>query len=81
MRRRWKLLLAALPLLAGWCCLFVGRYGVSGREVMSTLLSLAGLPVGQVSRESAVVVLQLRLPRIVAAAFVGAGLAASGAAF
>lgn len=45
------------------------------------LLHSLGLRDGYFDSRSVTVVLQLRLPRIIAAAFVGAGLAASGAAY
>lgn len=73
------LFLLPLPFLIG--SLFLGRYPVSGGEVWQALLQFCGLGGTEVSSESYAVVTQLRLPRILASAFVGAGLAASGAAF
>ncbi|WP_242941690.1 FecCD family ABC transporter permease [Parasporobacterium paucivorans] len=61
--------------------LFVGRYRVSACDVVQSLVSAIGLGRFELSREAFAVVSQLRLPRIVAAAFVGGGLAASGTAF
>lgn len=56
--------------------LFFGRFAMSPSEVLSALFRPS-----TVSRAFAVTVWQLRLPRALAAAFVGASLAASGAAF
>ena len=70
------IMLIILPLLAVFISLFFGRYHLSLSEVMLSLFS----PV-KVSDAARVAVLQLRLPRAVAAAFVGASLAVSGAAF
>lgn len=78
--RHWlPLLLLPLPFMI--LSLFMGRYAVSGGEVLGSLLRLLGLDAIPVSSESYAVVTQLRLPRIIAAAFIGAGLSASGAAF
>jgi len=71
-----RILLAVLPLLAIFISLFFGRYHLSLSEVVFSILR-----PGAVSAASRVTVLQLRLPRAIAAAFVGASLAVSGAAF
>ena len=83
-RKGWKfwlpLLLLPLPFMV--LSLFVGRYSVSGGEVLSALLHFCGFSSDAgVSRNSFAVVIHLRLPRIIAGAFVGAGLSVSGAAF
>ena len=82
-QRGWKfwalLLLIPLPFMV--LSMFLGRYSVGGREVLTVLLRFFGLTSETVSRESFAVVTQLRLPRIIAGAFVGAGLSVSGAAF
>ena len=71
-----KILLLVLPLLAVFISLFFGRYSVSLSEVI-----LSFIKPESVSLASRVTVLHLRLPRAIAAAFVGASLAVSGAAF
>lgn len=71
-----KVLLVFLPLLAIFTSLFFGRYHLSLGEVIFSIFR-----PGAVSPASRVTVLQLRLPRAIAAAFVGASLAVSGAAF
>ncbi|MBR3620851.1 MAG: iron chelate uptake ABC transporter family permease subunit, partial [Clostridia bacterium] len=70
------ILLFVLPLAAVFVSLFFGRYHLSFSEVVFSLIR-----PDTVSAASRVTVLQLRLPRAVAAAFVGASLAVSGAAF
>ena len=71
-----KALLLILPLAAVIVSLFFGRYPISLREVVFSLFGSQ-----DVALTSRVTVLQLRLPRAIAAAFVGASLAVSGAAF
>jgi iron complex transport system permease protein len=71
-----KALLLFLPLAAVIVSLFFGRYPISLREVVFSLFGSQ-----DVALTSRVTVLQLRLPRAIAAAFVGASLAVSGAAF
>ena len=71
-----KALLLILPLAAVLVSLFFGRYPISLREVVFSLFGSQ-----DVALASRVTVLQLRLPRAIASAFVGASLAVSGAAF
>ncbi len=71
----------ALPLVCVFASLFCGRYALTLPEVCQALVSwLPGGPAA-VTPESATLVLQVRLPRALAAAAVGAALSASGAAF
>ena len=72
----WVFTLFASPVLAVLISLFVGRYSLDLSEVLYTLTHPQTSAVSD-----AAVVWQLRLPRALAAAFVGASLAASGAAF
>lgn len=69
-------LLCVLPLAAILLSLFFGRYSLSPSEVLSALFRPSF-----VSHAAVVTVRQLRLPRAIAAAFVGASLSVSGAAF
>lgn len=69
-----------IPLFFIFTALFIGRYSVSVSEVFAALASPFTGPSG-ISYQTLTVVLQLRLPRAIAAAFVGAGLSASGTAF
>lgn len=72
--------LLIVPLLAIFFTLFLGRYPVSFYEVVRALLPRMNF-LEQPSKEVWTIIYQLRLPRAVAGAFVGAALAASGAAF
>lgn len=69
-------LLAAAPLAVVALSLFFGRYPLPLREVLQAIFS-----PGSVSAAARVTVWNLRFPRAVAAAFVGAALSVSGAAF
>ena len=68
--------LVLLPILFVVFSLFFGRYALPVREVLTALFR-----PGSVASASRVAVWQLRLPRALAAALVGASLAVSGAAF
>jgi len=68
--------LALFPVAAIFASLFVGRYPVGFEEVARSLLSLRG-----VSPTSRALILGVRLPRALGAAFVGVNLAIAGAAF
>jgi iron complex transport system permease protein len=69
-------LLIVFPIAAVALSLFFGRYAIRPSDVLTALFSPQS-----VSRATAVTVWRLRLPRAVAAAFVGASLSVSGAAF
>ncbi|NLH80481.1 MAG: iron ABC transporter permease [Phyllobacteriaceae bacterium] len=66
------LLVLASPVLAGACALFVGAYGIAPTKVFDLLFHGRGVP-------EAAIVWDIRLPRILLAAIVGAALAGSGA--
>ena len=68
--------LVLLPVLFILLSLFFGRYPLPLRDVLLALVRPQDVPLA-----TKVAVWQLRLPRAVAAAFVGASLAVSGAAF
>ncbi len=74
-------ILYILPIFFMILSLFMGRYHISTNDVVASLLKFCGIQSREVSIESFTVISQLRLPRIIASAFVGAGLAASGTAF
>lgn len=65
-----------LPFLIIILSLFVGNYPLTGREVFRTLFTPK-----EVDYTQWIVVWRLRLPRALAAAFVGAALSVSGAAY
>lgn len=68
-------LLAVLPFLTALVCLCIGRMSVSPTEVISSALG------AEINRQKAIVIWSQRLPRILTAATVGAGLAVSGTIF
>lgn len=72
--------LAALPFACVFASIMAGRYGISPQEVLS---AIADALTGHATTSSQVesLILEVRLPRAVAAACVGAALAASGAAY
>lgn len=72
--------IAALLVLTALC---IGQYTISPRELLALLsFALVGtLEPGSAAAQSAMVLFELRLPRVVAAFVVGAGLAAAGAAY
>ncbi|MEG1500518.1 MAG: iron ABC transporter permease [Clostridiales bacterium] len=70
-----------VPLVFIFLSLFIGRYAISIGEVINSLLAFIGCGEQTVSRQTLVVVTQLRLPRAIGAAFIGGALAVSGAAF
>ena len=72
---RWTLW--GLPVLLLGASLCVGRYSLSPQEILAAL----GLHPAEVKDVVRTVVLNIRLPRALAALLVGAGLSISGAAF
>lgn len=71
--------LISTPIITGIFCIGFGRYSLS---MMDTLLIFKNMIMGEHVDETAYTVLfQVRLPRILLAMIVGAGLACSGAAF
>ena len=74
-------LVAAAPFVCVVASLFCGRYMLSPAEVFTALASIVTGDAGSLSPEVVALVVQVRLPRALAAAAVGAALAASGAAY
>ena len=96
MKKIWIILFILLPPAAVFIGLFAGRYELGLTEVTGALMEFvrsgvmsiaggegaAGVSADSgVSAECYAVVTELRLPRLIAAAFVGAALSASGAAY
>ncbi|MBR0400856.1 MAG: iron ABC transporter permease [Mogibacterium sp.] len=76
----WKIILIIMPFAAALIALGIGRMQISPGEVLEVLrLRLAGAHASSTLIEKTV--MQLRLPRILLAALVGAGLSVSGCAF
>ena len=80
---RFRLVMASLALLlavTAVASLCLGRYSLTGTEVMAVLLPDGWLSV-ETNRMMENIVLNVRLPRVLLAIIAGAGLAMSGAAF
>ena len=76
----WILILIVLPFIAAIIALGIGRMSISPGEVFDVLrAALAGKHAESELIEKTV--MQLRLPRIILACLVGAGLSVSGCAF
>ena len=73
------LIMILLPLLAALICLGIGRYSLTPSETVKVLFSK--LTGADVDKTAATVIYNVRLPRILLAAAVGAGLSCAGAAF
>lgn len=79
---KWAIIII-LPFIIFVASLFMGRYAVSPKEVMQIFANYffgANFPVTW-EESAAKVIVQVRFPRAVMAALVGAGLSSSGAAF
>lgn len=73
------IILGILPFLAALICLGIGRYSMSVSETVTTLFSR--FANAKVDNTAYTVIFNVRLPRIILAAVVGAGLSCAGAAF
>lgn len=73
------IILEILPFLAALICLGIGRYSMSVSETVTTLFSR--FTNAKVDNTAYTVIFNVRLPRIILAAVVGAGLSCAGAAF
>lgn len=73
------IILAALPVAAALICLGIGRYSLSIPETVKIIFS--GISGTEVDKNGYTVIFNVRLPRIILAAAVGAGLSCAGAAF
>ena len=80
MKLRWKIVLMILPLVTAVLALGIGRYLISPAEVLE---AIAGRFTGNytISDMAYKIVWNLRIPRILLALLVGAGLSAAGCAF
>ena len=70
----WCIVLWLLPVLTAAVCLGIGRISISPAEILAALQ-------GNASKITAMTLWNLRLPRILLAALVGAGLGTAGCAF
>lgn len=78
--KTWKggVLWVLLPLVFAVIALCIGRYTLPLQEVLATLLSPFGF---ETAENSSMIVWNVRLPRVIMALLVGAGLAVAGATF
>lgn len=79
----WPGLLLLLVVAAMLLALAYGRYPLAPDEVVHYFLAAAGLTTMEAERQALLhnLIVDIRLPRVLAAVLVGAGLAVSGAAF
>ena len=76
----WKIILPVLPILTAVLALGIGRMSIAPSDVIAS--AAAHLTGGEgLSRNMEMVLWNIRLPRILLALFVGAGLSAAGCAF
>lgn len=75
------LLLILLPVLCFFGALLIGRYGIGFLHVIETLGCKFTGSSCSVPEEMQLIILEIRMPRAILAALVGASLATSGAAF
>lgn len=76
----WHMVLFVLPLVIALCALCIGRVPTAPADVFAVLASKLGFGAGA-EKLAEMTVWKLRLPRILLALLVGAGLSASGCAF
>ena len=76
----WSIVLIVLPIITAFCALCIGRISVAPNEVMAVLLEKLGAGAGA-DMLAEMTVWKLRLPRVLLALLVGAGLSAAGCAF
>lgn len=76
----WRIVLIVLPIVAALCALCIGRISIAPNDVFSVLGGKLGIGAGA-DKLTEMTVWKLRLPRILLALLVGAGLSASGCAF
>lgn len=77
-RRAVSIVVFAAPFIVAFASLFFGRYPLTLADVVGAIVPSLGIDVAP---QTVVLVTQYRLPRAIAAAIVGAALAASGAAY
>lgn len=76
-----RILLAILPIVVAVVCLGIGRYYINIPDTVRVMLSPINGTVQQMNSTQVSILFSVRLPRIILAMFIGAGLAVSGAAF
>ena len=74
-------LIIIIPLATIFLSLLVGRFFVSPTNAFKAIANAFGASFSDVSSQAQTVIIYLRIPRIIAAFFVGAALSASGSAY
>lgn len=76
----WKIALIVLPLLVAVAALGIGRIWINPGEVISSIIGkISGTPA--LTQQNELVIWNIRVPRILLAMLVGAGLSVAGCAF
>ncbi|MFV0496624.1 MAG: FecCD family ABC transporter permease [Candidatus Fimivivens sp.] len=76
-----RILLVVLPFIVACVCLGIGRYYITIPDTVRVIFSPLTGTVQQMDTTQLTILFNFRLPRIILAMFIGAGLAVSGAAF
>ena len=76
----WHIVLIVLPVIIALCALCIGRIPVAPSDVFAVLLGKLGIGAGA-EKLVTMTVWKLRMPRVLLALLVGAGLSAAGCAF
>ncbi|HWP50933.1 MAG TPA: iron ABC transporter permease [Clostridia bacterium] len=76
-----RILLLVLPFAVAVVCLGIGRYYINLSDTLRVLLSPLNGTMAEMDSTLVSILFNVRLPRIILAMFIGAGLAVSGAAF
>lgn len=76
-----RILLIALPFAVAMICLGIGRYYINIPDTLRVLLSPLNGTAAEMDATQVSILFNVRLPRVILAMFIGAGLAVSGAAF
>ena len=77
---RSRILLLLLPFAVAVICLGIGRYSISVADTVRVLFSPLTGTAAEMDSTQLSVLFGVRLPRVILAMFIGAGLAVSGAA-
>ncbi|MED3553956.1 iron ABC transporter permease [Cytobacillus praedii] len=75
----FSIILVVVPFLSALICIGIGRYSLTIAESLNVLVSAITGNTSLINEQSLTVILNVRLPRIIMAIAVGAGLAIAGA--
>lgn len=77
----WKVIFLMLPLLTALLALGIGRYVIEPGDVFQSVMAKATGQASPLSEIAEMTIWKVRMPRIILALLVGAGLSAAGCAF